>query len=50
MQASASKTLPESSRPVDYDVAIQETILLALAKLDQELRAKIAAVDGLILP
>lgn len=50
VQASASKTLPESSRPVDYDVAIQETILLALAKLDQELRAKIAAVDGLVLP
>ena len=50
VRASASQTLPESSRPVDFDVAIQEAILSALAEMDQKLRAEIAGLNGLVLP
>lgn len=50
VRATASQTLPESARPADYDVAIQNTILAALAQLDNELRAEIQAVNGLVLP
>lgn len=50
VRASASQTLAESSRPVDFDVAIQETILSALAELDQKLRVEIDGINGLILP
>jgi hypothetical protein len=50
IRAEASVTLPETARPVDYDVAIQETILEALALFDSEVRANIARIDGIILP
>ena len=50
VRASASQTLPESSRPVDFDVAIQEAILSALAEMDQKLRVEIAGLNGLVLP
>ena len=50
LRATASQSLPESARPADYDVAIQDTILSALAQLDNELRAEIQAVNGLVLP
>ena len=50
IRSEASVTLPETARPVDYDVAIQETILQALALFDAEIRANIAAIDGIILP
>ena len=50
IRAEASVTLPETARPVDYDVAIQETILEALALFDTEMRANIARIDGIMLP
>ena len=50
VRSSATQTLAESSRPIDYDVAIQETILSALAEMDQKLRVEIATIDGLVLP
>ena len=50
VRASSSQSLAESSRPVDYDVAIQETTLAALAEMDMKLRAEIATINGLVLP
>lgn len=50
IRAEASVTLPESSRPVDYDVAVQETILEALALFDAEIRQNISQIEGIILP
>ena len=39
----------KSSSPLDFDIAIQETILSALAGFDRKLRLEIENLDGMIL-
>ena len=48
--ASASKTVPETASPNDYDIATKQTMLDAIAKLDKHARMKIAEIPRIILP
>ena len=48
--ASASKTVPETASPNDYDVVAKQTMLEAIAKLDKHARTEIAKIPRIILP
>ena len=48
--ASASKTVPETASPNDYDVAAKQTMLDAIGKLDKHARMKISEIPRIILP
>ena len=48
--ASQSKTIPESSTPNEFDKAVKETLLLALAALDRQAREELQKIDNIILP
>ena len=48
-RSKSSTTVSESSSPLDFDIAIQETILSALAGFDRKLRLEIENLDGMIL-
>ena len=50
LSAVHSQTLPESATPNAFDNAVKETLLLALAALDEEARKELAKIDKLILP
>ena len=48
-RSKSSTTVAESSSPLEVDVAIQETILSALAGFDRKLRLEIDNLDGMLL-
>ena len=48
-RAFSSTTVPESSTAVEFDVAVQETILSALAGFDRKFRLEIENLNGMIL-
>ena len=50
IRATATQTLPESSRPIDFDLAIQDTILATLTSFDRQLRDETAKMQLFILP
>lgn len=50
LSASQSKTIPESSTPNEFDRAVKETLLLALAALDRQARDELQKIDNIILP
>ena len=50
LAAKTTQTLPESATPKDYDIAIQNNLNRAIALIDEQARAKIAEMDGIILP
>ena len=50
LSASHSKTTPESSTPNEFDKAVKETLLLALAALDRQAREELHKIDNVILP
>ena len=45
----SSKTVPESSTALEFDVAVQETIFTALSGFDRKLRSEIESLSGMIL-
>ena len=49
LSASQSKTIPESSTPNEFDKAVKETLLLALAALDGQAREELQRIDNLLL-
>lgn len=48
-RSKSSTTVSESSSPLDFEIAVQETILSALAGFDRKLRLEIENLDGMIL-
>ena len=48
-RAVSSKTVPESSTALEFDVAVQETIFTALSGFDRKLRSEIESLSGMIL-
>ena len=50
LSASQSKTIPESSTPNEFDKAVKQTLLLALAALDRQAREELQKIDNVILP
>ena len=50
LSASQLKTIPESSTPNEFDRAVKETLLLALAALDRQARDELQKIDNIILP
>jgi len=50
IDASASRTVPEIATPNDYDVAVRQTMLDAIAQMDDQVRTKIAEIPRLVLP
>ena len=50
IDASTSRTVPESATPNDYDVVAKQTMLEAIAKLDKHARTEIAKIPRIILP
>jgi hypothetical protein len=50
IDASTSRTVPESATPNDYDVAVRKTMLDAVAQMDGQARMKIAEIAGFVLP
>ena len=50
LAAKTTQTLPESSTPKDYDIAIQNNLHKAISLIDEQARQKIADINGIILP
>ena len=50
LSASQSKSIPESSTPNEFDKAVKETLLTALAALDTQARRELQKIDNIILP
>ena len=50
LSASQSKSIPESSTPNEFDKAVTETLLTALAALDTQARRELQKIDNIILP
>ena len=50
LSASQSKSIPESSTPNEFDKAVKETLLMALAALDTQARRELQKIDNIILP
>ena len=50
LAAKTTQTLPESATPRDYDKALQNNMNRAIALIDEQARAKIAEMEGIILP
>ena len=50
IDASTSRTVPESATPNNYDVAVRKTMLDAVAQMDGQARMKIAEIAGFVLP
>ena len=50
LAAKTTQTLPESSTPKDYDIAIQNNLNKAIALIDEQAREKIMEIEGMILP
>ena len=48
LSASQSKTIPESSTPNEFDKAVKETLLLALAALDRQAREELENIDNIV--
>ena len=48
-RAVSSKTVPESSTALEFDVVVQETIFTALSGFDRKLRSEIESLSGMIL-
>ena len=48
-RSKSSTTVAESVSPLEYDVAVQETILSALAGLDKKFRLEIENLNGMLL-
>ena len=48
-RAISSTTVPESSTAVEFDVAVQKTILSALSGFDKKLRLEIESLNGMLL-
>ena len=48
-RAVSSTTVPESSTAVEFDVAVQKTILSALSGFDKKLRLEIESLNGMLL-
>lgn len=50
LRAFHSVTIPESSTANEYNAAVKETLLQALAALDQQARAELSKIELIILP
>jgi len=50
LSANQSKTIPESSTPNEFDMAVKETLLRALTALDRQARAELRKIDNIIMP
>lgn len=50
LKAFQSVTIPESSTANEYNAAVKETLLQAVAALDQQARAELAKIELIILP
>ena len=50
LQATYSVTLPESSTANEFDAAVQEALLQAVAALDVHARKELKAIDNILLP
>ena len=50
LAAKTTQTLPESSTPKDYDIAIQNNLNKAISLIDAQAREKIMEIEGIILP
>ena len=48
-RSKSSTTVAESISPIEFDVAVQETILSALTGFDRKLRSEIDNLDGMVL-
>ena len=48
-RSKSSTTVAESISPIEFDVAVQETILSALTGFDRKLRLEIDNLDGMVL-
>jgi hypothetical protein len=45
----SSKTVPESTTALEFDIAVQETILSSLEGFDRKLRSEIKSLNGMLL-
>ena len=50
IDASASRTVPETATPNDYDVAVRQTMLDAITQMDDQVRMKTVEIPRLVLP
>ena len=50
IDASASRTVPETATPNDYDVAVRQTMLDAITQMDDQVRMKTGEIPRLALP
>jgi hypothetical protein len=50
LSAVQSTTVPESSTANAFDIAVNETLLAALAALDAQARKELAKIDNIVLP
>ena len=48
--AAHSTTVPESTTPNAFNIAVRDTLLAALAALDKEARKEIRKIDNIVLP
>ena len=50
IDASASRTVPETATPNDYDVAVRRAMLDAITQMDDQVRMKTGEIPRLVLP